>query len=91
MQCWAYIITGAKEIDDNYIGGPIERECLTSRSNSSLFLVPPTTPIAAVSSSMEATKMIIVAGVIRTSLIAWYGRFILITHTPITSISNPTI
>lgn len=64
---------------------------LTTRSRSSLFLVPPTTPIAAVSSSMQATKMIMVAGVMRTSLIAWYGRWMLITHTPITSISNPTI
>jgi len=56
-----------------------------------LFLVPPTTPMAAVNSSMDATTMIMVAGVMRASLIAWYGRFTLITHTPITIISSPTI
>ena len=69
----------------------ISNVSLTTRSRSSLFLVPPTTPMAAVNSSMAATKMIIVAGVIRTSLIAWYCRLTLITHTPIANISNPTI
>ena len=48
----------------------------TSRRRSSLFLVPPTTPMAAVSRSIAATMMIMVAGVMSASLIAREGRWL---------------
>ena len=48
----------------------------TSRRRSSLFLVPPTTPMAAVSRSIAATMMIMVAGVMSASLMAREGRWL---------------